>query len=167
MSCFSQMSQLLVMCLSVLLRFVFQIVTSLLKIWQPFQNALILNLSVMTMAIVLEPVILYRHLFHIELFLWHAGFSSLMKQWPLTVFLGLFFTIPEESWKFILLFWMLFCPCSFFLSSVFLYFCRCLFCSQLFVALYFSKSCFFTLILVEEWDRKLTQDLVPNLSSGL
>lgn len=68
MSCFPQTSQLLAMCLPVSLHFVFQIVTSLLKIRQPFQNALILNLSVMILATVLEPVKLCRHLFRIELF---------------------------------------------------------------------------------------------------
>lgn len=68
MSCFPQTSQLLAMCLPVSLHFVFQIVTYLLKIRQPFQNALILNLSVMILVIELEPVKLCRHLFHIELF---------------------------------------------------------------------------------------------------
>lgn len=68
MSCFPQTLQLLAICLPILLHFVFHIVTSLLKIWQPFQNALILNLSVMILAIVLEPVKLCGHLFHIELF---------------------------------------------------------------------------------------------------
>lgn len=35
------------------------------------------------------------------------------------------------------------------------------------IIFFLSKSCFSPLILVEEWDKKTSRDLVPNLSSGL